>query len=52
MMRDVIVKDAPGKGQGVFALRNFTKGEFIFRRRYGKMVAKGDIARLSEEDRG
>jgi len=50
MITDVIVKDAPNKGRGVFALRNFTKGEFIFRRRHGKVVAKRDIARLSAED--
>jgi SET domain-containing protein len=50
MIRDVIVKDASNKGLGVFALKNFAKGEFIFRRRYGKVVAKRDIARLSKED--
>lgn len=50
MITDVNVKDVPNKGQGVFALRAFTKGEFIFRRRHGKVVAKHDIVRLSEED--
>jgi hypothetical protein len=35
MIRDVIVKAAGNKGQGVFALRDFAKGEFIFRRRHG-----------------
>ncbi len=51
MITDVIVKDTPNKGQGVFALRDFAKGEFIFRRRYGKVVTKREIERLSEEDR-
>jgi SET domain-containing protein len=50
MITDVIAKDTPNKGLGVFALRNFAKGEFIFRRRHGKVVAKRDVARLSEED--
>jgi hypothetical protein len=35
MITDIIVKDAGVKGQGVFALRDFAKGEFIFRRRQG-----------------
>jgi SET domain-containing protein len=50
MMSDVIVKEAGSKGLGVFALRDFAKGEFIFRRRYGKVVANREIERLSEED--
>ena len=33
MITDVVVKEAGSKGQGVFALRNFARGEFIFRRR-------------------
>jgi len=50
MMRDVIVKEAGNKGLGVFALRDFAKGEFILRRRYGKVVVNCEIERLSEED--
>jgi beta-galactosidase GanA len=50
MMRDVIVKEAGSKGLGVFALRDFAQGEFVFRRRYGKVVANCGIERLSEED--
>jgi hypothetical protein len=30
MITDVVVRDAPPKGKGVFALRWFRKGEFIF----------------------
>ena len=50
MKKDVVVKDAGNKGKGVFALRDFAKGEFIFRRRYSKVVANRDIASLSDED--
>ncbi len=50
MITNVIVKDADNKGQGVFALRDFAKGEFIFRRRHGRVVANRDISLLSEED--
>jgi hypothetical protein len=34
MITDVIVKDAGNKGKGVFALRDFAKGDFILRRRH------------------
>jgi SET domain-containing protein len=50
MITDIIVKDAGGKGQRVFALRNFSIGEFIFRRRHGRVVRNQDIALLSEEE--
>src|SRR5215212_1032489 len=50
MISDIIVKDAGSKGLGVFALRDFTKGEFIFRRRHGAIVRNQDIELLSEED--
>ncbi len=50
MITDVIVKDAGNKGQGVFALRDFSPGEFIFRRRHGRIVANSDINRLSDDD--
>jgi SET domain-containing protein len=47
---DIIVKDAGDKGKGVFALRGFKPGEFIFRRRHGQIVRNQDIALLSDED--
>jgi SET domain-containing protein len=50
MVRDIIVKDAGRKGKGVFALRDFTRGQFIFRRRHGQIVRNQDIALLPEED--
>jgi SET domain-containing protein len=48
---DVEVREAGRKGRGVFALRRFRKGEFIFRRRYGRIVTKHEIRTLSPEDR-
>lgn len=50
MIRDVVVRDAGTKGKGVFALRDFARGEFIFRRRHGRIVRNDAIASLSEED--
>lgn len=50
MLADVIVQDTPSKGKGVIALRDFTRGKFIFRRRHGRVVANRDIALLSEEE--
>ncbi len=50
MITDIIVKDAEGKGKGVFALRDFVQGEFIFRRRHGRVVRNEQIEMLSEED--
>jgi hypothetical protein len=50
MITDVIVKDAGPKGLGVFALRDFAPGEFVFRRRYGRILRNQEIGSLSEED--
>ena len=50
MITDIIVKEAGGKGKGVFALRDFARGEFIFRRRHGQVVGNQEISTLSEED--
>jgi SET domain-containing protein len=51
MITDVVVRDASPKGMGVFALRPFRKGEFIFRRRHGRVVSNQQLTRLSAEDR-
>jgi SET domain-containing protein len=50
MMTDVVVKEAGNKGKGVFALRGFAKGEFLFRRRYQRVISYHEISQLSEED--
>jgi SET domain-containing protein len=51
MIGDVAVRGAGRKGSGVFALRQFDKGEFIFRRRYGRIVANTSIPSLTREER-
>lgn len=51
MIGDVVVADAGRKGKGVFARRSFRKGEFIFRRRYGRVVRSGDLRSLTAEER-
>lgn len=50
MITDIIVKNAGDKGKGVFALRDFARGDFIFRRRHGRVIANRDIPSLAEED--
>jgi SET domain len=50
MITDVIIKAAGNKGQGVFALRDFAPGEFIFRRRHGQVVHNDNLHLLSAED--
>jgi hypothetical protein len=50
MKHDVEVRAASSKGRGVFARRSFKRGEFIFRRRHGKIVDTRGIAALSAED--
>lgn len=51
MIRDIEVREAGRKGKGVFALRDFARGEFIFRRRHGRVVRSTAIASLSREER-
>ena len=51
MIEDVEVRDAGRKGKGVFARRGFRKGEFIFRRRHGRIVRNAEIPRLRAADR-
>ncbi len=46
----MVVGEAGVKGKGVFARRDFARGEFIFRRRHGRVVKNSDIPSLSEEE--
>jgi len=50
MITDIVVREAGDKGKGVFALRDFKEGEFIFRRRHGRIILNRDIHLLSEEE--
>ena len=51
MITDVEVRAAGARGRGVFALRDFAPGEFIFRRRHGRIVTLDELDSLSDEDR-
>ena len=51
MITDVVARDAGSKGEGVFALRDFRQGEFIFRRRHGRVIPNREIPTLSRADR-
>ena len=51
MIDDVEVRPAGDKGKGVFALRDFAEGEFIFRRRHTREVSTEELAALPEWDR-
>jgi hypothetical protein len=48
---DIAIQDAGRKGKGIFALRRFRRGEFIFRRRHGRIVKNADVASLSDDER-
>ena len=51
MIGDVEVRDAGRKGKGVFALRDFARGEFILRRRHGRVVRNDRLATLTRTER-
>src|SRR5207247_400934 len=46
MITDVEVRGAGVKGYGVFALRPFAPGEFIFRRRHSRVVPSSELDNL------
>jgi len=48
---DIEVRPAGRKGQGVFARRAFRKGEFILRRRHGRVVPNAKILSLKANER-
>jgi SET domain-containing protein len=48
---DVAVRDAGRKGKGLFALRAFAPGEFILRRRHGRIVRTARLGSLTPEER-
>jgi SET domain len=51
MITDVEVGSAGLKGTGVFALRPFVSGEFIFRRHHTRVVTGPELDELSEWER-
>ena len=50
MISDVEVLDAGSKGLGVFALRDFERGEFIFRRRHARVVHESELPSLMPDE--
>jgi hypothetical protein len=44
MIKDFVVKDVGNKGKGVFALRDFAKGDFRFHLQYSKVVRYSELA--------
>lgn len=50
MIGDVEVRDAGSKGKGVFALRGFKRGEFIFRRRHARVVYEDELPSLTPDE--
>jgi hypothetical protein len=51
MISDLEVRAAGSKGKGVFSRSEFRPGDFIFRRRHGRVVDANGIAALSAADR-
>jgi hypothetical protein len=50
VIADIEVRDAGALGKGVFALRGFKRGEFIFRRRHARVVYMHELHALTEDD--
>jgi uncharacterized protein len=51
VIADVEVRDAGAKGKGVFALRSFSEGDFIFRRRNGPPITRAELEALPADRR-
>ncbi len=51
MISDIEVRDAGKKGNGVFALKHFIKGEFIFRGTRGRLIKAKDLDKLTPLER-
>lgn len=51
MIHDVEVRDAGARGLGVYAVRPFDVGEFIFRRRHTRVLVEDDLATATEWER-
>ena len=52
MNKNVIVKQTKKKGKGIFATRDFKKGEIVLRMNIRKIISKKDISKLSKDDKG
>lgn len=50
MKKDIKIKETKRKGKGVFALRNFRKGEVVFINLRGKLVNEKDLERILKSE--
>ena len=50
-MRNVIVKQTEKKGKGIFAAKNFKKGDIVLRMDTRKTIPKKEISKLSKDDK-
>lgn len=50
MSKDIEIKATKKKGKGVFALKNFRKGEMIFINLRGKLVNRKDLAKILKSE--
>ncbi len=48
MVKNIVVKETKNKGKGVFALKDFRKGEFIFRYKKGKVITRKNLNNLTK----
>ncbi|MFH1029797.1 MAG: SET domain-containing protein [bacterium] len=48
-MADIIVKKSKIRGKGVFAARNFKKGEVVIKWEWKKVFSKDEVKKLPEE---
>jgi hypothetical protein len=51
MISEVEVRETGSRGRGVFALRPFTTGEFIFRRRHTRVLTAAELDLASDWER-
>lgn len=51
IMADIIVKKSKIHGFGIFAARDFKKGEVVIRWKSHTLISKDDIDKLSEEEK-
>jgi SET domain-containing protein len=50
MKQDIEIRQTKNKGKGVFALRNFRKGEVVFTNLRGKLVKNKDLEKILKSE--
>jgi len=49
---NVVVKESKIEGKGVFASHNFKKGEIVLQWDISHTLSKGEVDKISEEEKG